>query len=323
VPHGLTLYKTVYVLDTPSALKLNGMYTVASIIDSTHFTITLASGAQAAENVAGSFFTSDDGGSAYPDGWDKFLTFSRTDSLQFSGGGISLSAGGAQAPAINFGVNGDRDTGIFQPGVGSVGIAIDGSLVAKFDSDGIDVTSGTDDHPGYGFSGDANEDTGIYRKSEDTIGVATGGHERMTISNSGITFGEPERFARTVIVQGETTTAASTELTIDGASPGSDNRIIIPDNKTVAVTITILGRNTTNGNGRMQIRAAIVKRVSGTQSLVGGIVQNVMPPIEDTGTSTWTGTVDASSSGFLRVLVTGAAATTIRWTAKVELVEAD
>src|SRR4030095_870966 len=152
--------------------------------------------------------------------------------------------------------------------------------------------------------------------------VATGGHERMTISNSGVTFGEPERVSRVIVVQSQTTNAASTELTLDGATPGSNNRIVIPDNKAVAVTATIIGRNISNGNCRMKICAAAVKMTSGTLSLVGE-VQALMPAIEDTGTSSWTGKIHVSSSGYLKILVSGAAGTTVRWTAKVELTEVD
>lgn len=95
-----------------------------------------------------------------------------------------FGAGSAVLPAINFGDNNDVDTGIFQPGVGSLGIAIDGSLVAKFDSGGVEMRWGTETAPGYSFSDDGN--TGMYRAGEDQIGIATNGLERMRITNTGV-----------------------------------------------------------------------------------------------------------------------------------------
>jgi hypothetical protein len=70
-----------------------------------------------------------------------------------------LGAGSLGAPAIGFGGNGDADTGIFQQGVSSVAIGIDGQLIAKFDAEQLEMKYGTDDKPGYGFSGD--DDTGM------------------------------------------------------------------------------------------------------------------------------------------------------------------
>jgi hypothetical protein len=189
LPHGLTVGETIYLLDTPPSLRLNGTYVVASIVDSTRFTLTMPPGAQPTTTATGSYFKSDSG-STYPDGLDKFLTFSSTNSIQLSGGGIGLSGGQVQASAINFGVNGDGNTGIFQDNVSSVGIAINGSLVARFDSNGFDVngiavSSGTNNQPGYGFDGD--DGTGIYHPAGKTIAFATDGVERMRIENSGVT----------------------------------------------------------------------------------------------------------------------------------------
>lgn len=112
--------------------------------------------------------------------------------------GLSLSAGRPSAPSLNFGGNGDPMTGIFSDAIGSVGISLDGTLVAKFvqgtytpsgggspvEYNALHMTSGTDDRPGYGFDGD--DDTGMYRKGEDQIGFATGGLERMLIGSTGV-----------------------------------------------------------------------------------------------------------------------------------------
>jgi hypothetical protein len=114
---------------------------------------------------------------------------------------LSLAGGNAAAPSFNFGANGDSNTGIFQPDVDSVGISLDGTLVAKFkqgtytpsggsptEYNALQMTAGTEDRPGYGFIID--EDTGMYHKAEDQIGFATGGDERVAIQNSGLLIGQ-------------------------------------------------------------------------------------------------------------------------------------
>jgi parallel beta-helix repeat protein len=142
--------------------------------------------------------------------WKKVILNGGTASLSQ----VSLGAGNASTPSLNFGGNGDSNTGIFQPGVGSVGIGIDGSLVARFDQYGINTLGGAVDHVGYGFEGGASDGTGIYLKSAspDVIGIAISATERATISASGVSAARLNSPVLASICQGRLTLTTGTPV---------------------------------------------------------------------------------------------------------------
>lgn len=222
VPPTTPLATSIYLFDTGTP-KFDGGYLVQSVNASNNtFTVQLPEAATTPQtaSVLGSFFiTGNIGGgntAVFPCGYELFVTLSKGDAIQLAGGGISLGGGSLSAPAINFGVNGDGNTGIFQDNVSSIGIAIDGSLVAKFDNGGIEMYAGSQSAPGYSFSSDGN--TGMYLAGDDQIGIATGGLERMVIGNTGVVIEDSLKVKRTGI---EISGASSTLKVSGSGSPAN------------------------------------------------------------------------------------------------------
>jgi hypothetical protein len=111
-----------------------------------------------------------------------------------------------------------------------------------------------------------------------------------------------------------TTNATSTELFLDGLS----ERMVISTNSTWAYDILVTGRASNGNSGAYQLRGTI-KNNAGTTTLVTGTPAQLVLG-EDI--PTWDATVVADNvHDALVVRVTGSAATSIRWVAKVTTVE--
>jgi hypothetical protein len=92
----------------------------------------------------------------------------------------------------------------------------------------------------------------------------------------------------------------------------------IPEDATVVIMVDVAGKRT-NGTGRLghRRRAMAYREGAGAAALQGG----VNTPMSKTGGGAggvWDATIDLSSNT-LRVIVTGAAAENIEWTARVSL----
>lgn len=231
--------------------------------------------------------------------WKKLLVSGGTTaSLGFAGGTALL-------PSINFGGNGDVDTGIFQPGVGSVGISIDGSLVAKFDNGGIEMYSGTEGAPGYSFSNDGN--TGMYLAGPDQIGIATGGLERLLIGNTGVVIEDGLQVGGT----GVQIWGANSGLTVTGS--GSPATAPTPAIKRILSKTQVIDFANTSANTNQTTTVAVPGAAIGDTVLLGlpaSIPGNVYFMAFVTATDTVTirmrnvGSVDANpDSGTYRVTI--------------------
>ena len=124
---------------------------------------------------------------------------------------------------------------------------------------------------------------------------------------------------RVVVLRTATTTAAVTEAFLDGT--GGTARMVLPDDTTWAFRILVSARRTDANN-----ESAVFQFVGGIDRNVGvattAIVGAVSKTIVAEDTVAWDCTVNAdTTNGSLRIQVTGEAAKTIRWVARVELVE--
>lgn len=105
---------------------------------------------------------------------------------------LAGAVGSATAPAYSF--SADRDTGIYRPAAGQVGIAVDGTYLARFQSGtypGLVINTGqmfaaggTAANPGFAFAVDT--DTGMYRPSENNLHLVTVGVSRLILGSTGI-----------------------------------------------------------------------------------------------------------------------------------------
>ena len=123
--------------------------------------------------------------------------------------------------------------------------------------------------------------------------------------------------ASNYVARNSTSSATATELFLDGSS----QRIVIPDNSVLGCQVDLLARQSGGTNNAFFSRRVVVTRGSGASSvaMVGSIVINT-----DIGSALgappagWGITITAdTTNGSLKLSVTGAAATNIRWVANL------
>lgn len=86
------------------------------------------------------------------------------------------------------------------------------------------------------------------------------------------------------------------------------------------VTARIVARSTSGTDNACYERRCLIKRDGANNTVLVGSVQTIGTDIESD--AAWDVTIDADDTNeSVRVLVTGAAATTIRWVCTLELVE--
>jgi hypothetical protein len=114
-----------------------------------------------------------------------------------------------------------------------------------------------------------------------------------------------------------TTDATATELSLDGTSPSSSSRFIILDGQTLSCLINIVGRKENGGanDHASFLRQVCIRREGSTTQLVGS-VQDVGANINPASWGGVTITADDTNES-LKIEVTGAASTDIRWMATV------
>ena len=120
----------------------------------------------------------------------------------------------------------------------------------------------------------------------------------------------------------ETTNATATVLASNTSAAGTTNQIILPNNSAYYVKGSIIANVTGGGNTKSWDFIATIKRGANAAatSIVGSVTLNVQAA--DAGASTWIVAITAdTTNGGLAVTVTGQAATTIRWVAKLESTE--
>jgi hypothetical protein len=120
----------------------------------------------------------------------------------------------------------------------------------------------------------------------------------------------------------QTTSVTATVLASDNSTPGTTNQVILPNNSAYSFSGEVIAGVTGAGNtARWTIAGAIKRGASaGTTAMVG--TPTVTMTHNDAGASAWTVAVTAdTTNGGIKVEVTGAASTTIRWVCKIETTE--
>jgi hypothetical protein len=121
----------------------------------------------------------------------------------------------------------------------------------------------------------------------------------------------------------QTTDATSERLTSNGAASGdTTNQVILPNNSAYTFQGTCIANVTGGGTTSGWKFEGVIKRGANAASTV--LVAAVTPTViaQDAGASTWVLAITAdTTNGGIAVTVTGAAATTIRWVAKIETTE--
>jgi hypothetical protein len=126
----------------------------------------------------------------------------------------------------------------------------------------------------------------------------------------------------TLLLGRQTTDATATVLRSDQSSVGTTNQVILPNNSAYTFQGTCIANVTAGGTTSGWKFEGVIKR--GANAASTALVAAVTPTViaQDAGASTWVLAVTAdTTNGGIAVTVTGQAATTIRWVAKIETTE--
>jgi hypothetical protein len=126
-----------------------------------------------------------------------------------------------------------------------------------------------------------------------------------------------------LLILGRTTAdATATRLASDFQTASTTNQVILPNNSAYYVKGSVIATVTGGGNTKSWDFIATIKRGANAAatSIVGAVTLNVQAA--DAGAASWIVAITAdTTNGGLAVTVTGQAATTIRWVAKLESTE--
>jgi hypothetical protein len=121
------------------------------------------------------------------------------------------------------------------------------------------------------------------------------------------------------IVRRQTTDDTPAVLTSDGSAPAATTRIAITTNSAYRFRGMLVGRTNGGVNKTVAFSGAIKQDANAASTaMIGSVTYDTL---EDAGAATWVVSVGANTTdGSLDITVTGAAATTIRWSATVETI---
>jgi hypothetical protein len=125
-----------------------------------------------------------------------------------------------------------------------------------------------------------------------------------------------------LILGRQTTDATATVLASNTSAATTTNQVILPNNSAYTFQGTCVANVTGGGDSSGWKFEGVIKRGANAASTV--LVAAVTPIViaQDAGASTWVLAITAdTTNGGIAVTVTGAAATTIRWVAKIETTE--
>lgn len=120
----------------------------------------------------------------------------------------------------------------------------------------------------------------------------------------------------------QTTDATATVLTSNGSAAGTTNQVILPNNSAYSFSGEVIAGVTSAGDtARWTIDGAIKRGANAASTAMVG-TPTVTMTHNDAGAATWSIAVTAdTTNGGIKVEVTGAAATTIRWVCKINTTE--
>jgi hypothetical protein len=128
--------------------------------------------------------------------------------------------------------------------------------------------------------------------------------------------------AALLVLARQTTDATATVLCSDSSAASGTNQVTLPNNSAYYFKGSVIAGVTGAGDTKGWSIEGVIKRGAGvgTTAIVG--TATVSSLYADAGAATWAVTATAdTTNGALKITVTGQAATTIRWVAKIESVE--
>lgn len=174
--------------------------------------------------------------------------------------------------------------------------------------------------------------SGTNNSANSTKSIVIGGDNGVTRSIAGnfvtpasdgpITSSSGRQQLATLLLGRQTTDATATVLASNSSAVGTTNQVILPNNSAYTFQGTCIANVTGGGATSGWKFEGVIKRGANAASttLVAAVTPTVIA--QDAGAATWVLAVTAdTTNGGIAVTVTGAAATTIRWVAKIETTE--
>ena len=107
-----------------------------------------------------------------------------TTELAIDASHVSISGGSVDTPALNFGLAGDYNTGMYHPASNEIEFVTGGGKRLLLWNKHVSIKGGNSTVPGINFGIESNDhNTGMYRVQSDTIGFSAGGTTEMIIND--------------------------------------------------------------------------------------------------------------------------------------------
>ena len=127
----------------------------------------------------------------------------------------------------------------------------------------------------------------------------------------------------TFVLRSDTTDATPEALTTNNSTPSTDNQIILPNNSAYSFSGTIIARESAAAGSdyaSWEIKGALLRDANAASTVLGNGIKNKL--YASAGASAWDIALTAdTTNGGLKIEITGAAATNIRWVATVNTSE--
>jgi trimeric autotransporter adhesin len=127
----------------------------------------------------------------------------------------------------------------------------------------------------------------------------------------------------TFILRSDTTDATAEALTTNKSTASSTNQIILPNNSAYSFSGTIIARESAAAGSdyaSWEIKGALLRDANAASTVLGNGIQNKL--YATSGASAWAIALSAdTTNGGLKIEVTGAASTSVRWVATVNTSE--
>ena len=140
---------------------------------------------------------------------------------------------------------------------------------------------------------------------------------------SGYLAGVGDAQTGTFVLRSDTTDATPEALTTDNSAASTDNQVILPNNSAYSFSGTIIARQQASAGSdyaSWEIKGALLRDGTAASTVLGNGIKNKL--YASAGASAWDVTLTAdTTNGGLKIEVTGAAATNIRWVATVNTSE--
>jgi hypothetical protein len=164
--------------------------------------------------------------------------------------------------------------------------------------------------------------------ASNTYSMTFGPYAKASVDNAFI-FGSKGFFSAGSVQSGkyilysDTTNATAEALTTTNAAAGNANQIILPNNSAYSFSGTIIARQQASAGSdyaSWEIKGALLRDANAASTVLGNGIKNKL--YASAGASAWDVTLTAdTTNGGLKIEVTGAAATNIRWVATVNTSE--